>query len=192
MMTMITMVTLLEPVTGGSVLISELLHTTVARAPSVISNVLSRRDTEGNILESGDGSLINFNGVYYLYGTRYQPCPVADQKCCYEWCGAVWLCGWRNMTVSVYSSPNLVDWKLETTSALPQARTHPTINTQKYAFFEPAVIYNAKTRKYVMWFVIQMHGGDGGQGVATSDSPTGPFTYVRSEPTITIVWCVCV
>ena len=116
---------------------------------SSISNTLPRRDSDGNILESGDGSLIKFGSRYYLYGTRYLPCPVSDQKCCYEWCGPVWLCGWRNMTVSVYSSADLVVWRLESQNAMPEAHTHPTISTRKYAFFEPAVIYNPATKKVI-------------------------------------------
>ena len=150
-----------------------------------ISNSLPRRDTTGAILEAGDGSLHKFGDRWYLYGTRYLPCPVADQSCCYEWCGPVWMCGWRNMTFSVYSSPDLAVWTLETHNALPQALTHPVVSTRKLAFFEPAVIFNPSTRKYVMWWVIQMHGGDGGMGVATSDSPAGPFEYAwKVDPAV--------
>ena len=140
-----------------------------------------------NIVESGDGSLHKFGKRWYLYGTRYLPRPVSDHQCCYEWCGPVWLCGWRNMTMGVYSSPDLSNGSLmlETPSALPQALTHPTINTRVVAFFEPAVLFNPKTKKYVMWWVIQQHGGDGGMGVATADSPIGPFQYAwDSQPNV--------
>ena len=69
--------------------------------PVTISNSQPRRDTTGAILEAGDGSLHKFGDRWYLYGTRYLPCPISDQSCCYEWCGPVWMCGWRNMTFSV-------------------------------------------------------------------------------------------
>ena len=77
-----------------------IVTSTVAKTVT-ISNSLPRRDTTGAILEAGDGSLHKFGDRWYLYGTRYLPCPVSDQSCCYEWCGPVWMCGWRNMTFSV-------------------------------------------------------------------------------------------
>ena len=95
--------------------------------------------------------------TFYLYGTTYQPCPLADQKFCYEWGkGIEWtLCGWRNMTFSVYSSKDLVVWNLESANALPQMLTHPTANSHQVAFFEPAVIYNNYNKNYIMWWIMQ-------------------------------------
>jgi len=36
-----------------------------------ISNVQPRRDVNGEIVDAHDGGLEFFNGIYYLYGTRY-------------------------------------------------------------------------------------------------------------------------
>jgi len=45
----------------------------------------------------------------------------------------------------------------------------------------PKVIYNARTKKFVMWFHQDAPNYSAARsGVAVSDSPTGPFTYVRS------------
>eukprot|EP01060_Flectonema_neradi_P022606 TRINITY_DN30853_c0_g1_i1.p1 TRINITY_DN30853_c0_g1~~TRINITY_DN30853_c0_g1_i1.p1 ORF type:complete len:357 (+),score=43.80 TRINITY_DN30853_c0_g1_i1:53-1123(+) len=128
-------------------------------------------------LEAGDGCLRQFGDKYYVYGTRYQACPQSDQKFCYEWGSNItWpMCGWRNMTFSIYSSSDLVSWKLESANAVPEMVTGTVINNRNMAFFEPAVVYNKKNNNYVMWFVMTQDGDHGGQGVAVSDSPTGPF-----------------
>jgi hypothetical protein len=54
--------------------------------------------------------------------------------------------------------------------------------TSKYssamqAFFEPCAVYNSLTNKYVLWFVHPYL-----KGVATSDSPRGPFEMVSWHP----------
>ena len=55
------------------------------------------------------------------------------------------MCGWRNMTVAVYSSKDLTNWKLETLDAVPEMHTNLSgINSRNTAFFEPAVLYNKK------------------------------------------------
>jgi beta-galactosidase len=46
----------------------------------------------------------------------------------------------------------------------------------------PKVVYNEKTGLYVMWFHLELKGqgySAARAGVATSHSPTGPFTFVR-------------
>ena len=48
----------------------------------------------------------------------------------------------------------------------------------------PKVIYNEKTKKFVMWFHLELKGkgyAAARSAVAVSDSPTGPFKYIRSE-----------
>ena len=116
-----------------------------------IYNNIPRRDVNGNILHVGDGSLMYHDGVYYLYGTFYQPCnETANRNRCY------FFCGWRNMTYAVYYSNNsMVDWHLGSNNVLPDMVTHPFVNHSTSAFFEPAVVYNRKTETFVMWFVLQ-------------------------------------
>ncbi len=46
----------------------------------------------------------------------------------------------------------------------------------------PKVIYNARTKKYVMWFHLEPKnvGYDGAMiGIAQADKVTGPYTYIR-------------
>ena len=46
---------------------------------ATISNLLPRRDDTGEILRVQDGCLQNYGGTWYLYGARYQCCPVSEQ-----------------------------------------------------------------------------------------------------------------
>jgi beta-galactosidase len=47
----------------------------------------------------------------------------------------------------------------------------------------PKVIYNEKTKKYVMWFHLELRGkgySAARAGIAVSDNITGPYTFVKS------------
>ena len=45
----------------------------------------------------------------------------------------------------------------------------------------PKVVYNPRTKKFVMWAHVESADySKAAAGVATSDSPTGPFTYIES------------
>lgn len=47
----------------------------------------------------------------------------------------------------------------------------------------PKVVYNAKTGKFVMWFHLELKGKGyeaARSGVAVSDTPTGPYRFIRS------------
>lgn len=133
-----------------------------------ISNVVPRRDDTGAILRVQDGCLANFGGTFYLYGARYQCCPVAEQPACYQ------SCGWRNATFAVYSSPDLTTWHLESDDIFPIVSdpASPHSNTRN-AYFEPCVLYSASADHYALWFL-----NTNTKAVAVSDSPTGPFESV--------------
>ena len=46
---------------------------------------------------------------------------------------------------------------------------------------KPKVLYNANTRKYVMWMIVDNTNRSLAMaGVATSDYASGPFTFIRS------------
>jgi beta-xylosidase len=138
-----------------------------AAAPSkevTISNVQPRRDVEGKIIDAHDGCLKKFGDRYYLYGTAY---------------GATDGYGTTNR-YGCYSSPDLVSWKFE---------GQLLRNQPEGVYYRPYVIYNAKTRKYVLWYNWYKKIWDGQYGVATSDRPQGPYTIqnenvaiLRSKP----------
>ncbi|XP_010559132.1 PREDICTED: uncharacterized protein LOC104827628 [Tarenaya hassleriana] len=84
--------------------------------------------------------------------------------------------------VGCYSSKDLWSWKKEGI-VLSAEETNKTHDLHKSNVLErPKVIYNEKTRKYVMW----MHIDDANYtkasvGVAISDHPAGPFNYLYSK-----------
>jgi hypothetical protein len=135
---------------------------------ATLSNILPRRDDTGEIMRVQDGCLQNFGGVYYLYGARYQCCPVSEQPACYS------PCGWRNTTFAVYSSPDLETWHLESENLLPISTDpdSPHSNTIN-AYFEPCVLYSKSADHYVLWFLLENT-----KAVAVSDTPIGPFESV--------------
>jgi hypothetical protein len=84
----------------------------------------------------------------------------------------------RQTSVSCYSSTDLYHWKHEgvvfTQEALPQ-------DLRGNTFIErPKVIFNAKTGKYVLWMHLEQWGYHFAQaGIAVSDQPAGPFTFLH-------------
>eukprot|EP01079_Euglenida_sp_SAG-EU17-18_P004528 gene4528-4756_t len=172
-----------------------------------ISNVEPRRDTAGDILEAGDGMVAYFGGRYYLYGVRYQPCKEPDATC-YVTGGNLGppeypagpldcsdsgprpgglCCGWRGMTFAVYSSPDLLDWVLESTDALPAMSDPASPHSSSLSMMNsPFVLRSPATGLYVMWFQHVLRTSNstagiatGAKAVATSAHPAGPFTVHR-------------
>ena len=92
-----------------------------------ISNVKPRRDVEGKIVDAHDGCLHKFGDRYYLYGTGYGKTDGYQKTNRYR----------------CYSSADLVTWKLEGNLLQRQPEA---------VYYRPYVIYNAKTRKYVLWY----------------------------------------
>jgi len=92
-----------------------------------ISNATPRCDASGNILDAHDGCLHKFGDRFYLYGTAYGKTDgfgKSNHYCC-------------------YSSADLVTWKPE-----GDLLTKPP----EGVYYRPYVAYNAKTRKYVLWY----------------------------------------
>jgi hypothetical protein len=80
--------------------------------------------------------------------------------------------------VNCYSSTNLVEWKYE--GAL-LSRTGSGDLGPNRVVERPKVIYNDKTRKYVLW--MHMDSGNYGEArvaVATGDTVCGKYQYIRS------------
>ena len=151
-----------------------LVATHVESLQVTISNVLPRYDTEGSIIEAGDGCISYHPDEqrYYLFGARYQPCTEPDTDC---YCGGAQgsgmggcsqcenpgfveegkCCGWRNATISSYSSPDLVTWTREGLDILPILTADPssTFSSNHGAIFEACGIYNRNTGFWVLYFL---------------------------------------
>jgi beta-xylosidase len=85
--------------------------------------------------------------------------------------------------VHVYTSEDLYNWKDEGI-ALKVDEPDAASDIARGCILErPKVIYNENTGKFVMWFHLELKGmgyDAARSGVAVSDHPTGPFTYLHS------------
>ncbi len=122
-----------------------------------ISNVNPRYDTDGQIIDAHGGCIQFFNGRFYLYGNAFGTNRGDFQFDC---------------PFAVYSSPNMVDWTFEGTLIK---------NPPHGVYYRPYVIFNATTKKYVLWYNWYQTLWNGQAGVAVSDSPTGPFEMVNQK-----------
>ncbi len=133
-------------------------------------------DAEGNPINAHGGGMLYHEGAYYWYG---------EMKTGKTWMpksNASWGGSRVDVTgVSCYSSRDLLNWKPEG-NVLPANQDDPTHDLHTSKVVErPKVIYNRATGKFVMWMHIDsMNYGKASVGVAISDSPTGPFTYLYS------------
>ncbi|TWR31121.1 family 43 glycosylhydrolase [Mucilaginibacter pallidiroseus] len=133
---------------------------------------VTRFSTTGDAIDAHDGEIAHFNGTYYLYGTSYD--------CGFQWGnkGAPF-CGFK-----VYSSKDLSTWTDR--GYLFNAKTdvwQSHCDGKTYGCFRPHVVYNSKTKKYVLW--INVYDNVVGYRVFTSSSPVGPFAEV-AEPKLAV------
>lgn len=133
-------------------------------------------DTSGKPINAHGGGLLYHHGVYYWYG-EFKEGRTWAPRSNRSWGGTRVVA----MGVSCYSSTNLYDWTF-TGFALPAVtndRNHDLHSTK--VIERPKVIYNRTTKKFVMWMHIDSENYAAAKsGVAISDSPTGPFTYLGS------------
>lgn len=121
-----------------------------------INNRDPRRDLAGNIIDIHDGSLEQFEGRFYWYGTTY-----GDTD------------GFTHANIfRVYSSSNLQDWT-----------AHGDILPDKPVgvYYRPYVKYCASSRQYVLWYNWYPTLWNGQYGVAVSQRPEGPFRIVNMD-----------
>lgn len=132
-------------------------------------------DTAGNPLNAHGAGILYHDGKYYLYGEYKKGKTILP-----EW--ATWECYRTDVTgVSCYSSPDLENWTFEGI-VLPAVPDDPDHDLHPSKVLErPKVVYNAKTGKFVMWAHVESADySKAAAGVAISDFPTGPFTYIGS------------
>ncbi len=125
-------------------------------------------DTEGHPINAHGGGILHHDGSYYWYGECRPPGPASQNA----------LIG-----ISCYSSADLIAWKNEgvVLSVIKDDDSHPL--AAGCTVERPKAVYCAHTGKFVLWWHHDLKGwGHAGAlaGVATSDSPTGPFTFIRT------------
>ncbi|MEI7730499.1 MAG: glycoside hydrolase family 43 protein [Verrucomicrobiota bacterium] len=133
-------------------------------------------DTAGKPINAHGGGMLFHDGTYYWYGENKD--------------GRTWLPestkAWDGYRVDVtgvrcYSSRDLFNWQdeglvLKAVPGDPSLDLHPSKVCER-----PKVVFNARTRKFVMWMHIDSEDYQAARaGVAVADQPTGPFTYLES------------
>lgn len=130
--------------------------------------------TPGAVWNDNNGVHINAHGGGILY-----------RKGKYYWYGEHKIAGKSGNSAMVgvhcYSSKDLYNWKDEGIAL--KVDTTPGSVLEKGCIIErPKVIYNKKTRKYVMWFHYEKKGNgynSAMSGVAVANKATGPFTFIK-------------
>jgi beta-xylosidase len=121
-------------------------------------------DDNGVHINAHGGGLLFHEGTYYWFGEHKISGDAAE------------------VGVHCYSSVDLYNWKDRGVALSVSA--DPQSEIVKGCIIErPKVIYNATTRKFVMWFHLELKGNlrkSARSGIAVSDSPTGPYQYLRS------------
>ncbi|HNX56644.1 MAG TPA: glycoside hydrolase family 43 protein [Prolixibacteraceae bacterium] len=124
-------------------------------------------DNNGVHINAHGGGILYYNGIYYWYGEHKIAGKIGNSA---------------QVGVSCYSSKDLYNWKNE--SIALKVDENPNSDITKGCTLErPKVIYNAKTKKFIMWFHLELKGKGyyaARSGVAVSDKPTGPFTFLKS------------
>ncbi len=123
------------------------------------------KDVDGKQINAHGGCVIFHQGTYYWFGedrTKF-----------------------ISNGVSCYSSKDLYNWKREGLALKVTGEPREDLNDISHGrlFERPKVVYNAKTKKWVMWSHWEKNSGDYGAArvcVATADKITGPYTFYKT------------
>ncbi|MCH6235580.1 family 43 glycosylhydrolase [Cognataquiflexum rubidum] len=123
-------------------------------------------DTNGVPINAHGGGLLHYKGVYYWYGTH--KIEGLSEKT------------FADGGIHCYASNDLINWadKGLVLSLVYDDDSHDL--AYECNFDRPKVVYNTKTKKFVAFFKLYLKGEGvttGYVGVASSDSPSGPFVY---------------
>lgn len=122
-------------------------------------------DIVGEYINAHGGGILSYEDKYYWFGENR---PLK---------GFV-----TEMGVNCYSSEDLRVWNYEGV-ALSVSHEEGDDIERGCIMERPKVIYNAKTKKFVMWFHLELKGRGyeaARAAVAVSDTPQGPYRLVRS------------
>ena len=132
-------------------------------APATIVNGTDWKDTEGNPIVAHEGELSRFNGVFYWYGSSYANNPKGKFGIAV---GPVW------NGVLVYRSTDLKNWEYKGVCLPRPKKGWGVLGSTGRSH----VMYNEKTKKYVMWYRWYLQVPASVLMVAVADKPEGPFT----------------
>ncbi len=124
-----------------------------------INEFINWYDTDGKIINASDGGIIYADGKYHWYGMAFRPLPFVSGP------------NGGQMTdvgVVMYESSDLYNWKYE--GVILEVSTDP--ESELYApmrFERPKIIYNEKTKQYVLWCHYVKYPGNHGDGIGEAD-----------------------
>lgn len=122
--------------------------------------------TDGKHINAHGGSIIRYGGTYLWYGETRS----ATGK------------PYSSLGVSLYTSTDLQHWTNR--GLVLSVNDTPGSDLEGGCIIErPKVLYNPRTRQFVMWFHLELKGrgyGAARAAVAVSDTPRGPFRLVTS------------
>ncbi|MDE6134776.1 MAG: glycoside hydrolase family 43 protein [Muribaculaceae bacterium] len=122
-------------------------------------------DNNGQHINAHGGGVLAHDGTYYWFGEHKSDNTSSA------------LVG-----VTCYSSKDLSSWT-DRGVALKVVDEQGHDLERGCVLERPKVVYNPLTKKFVMWFHLELKGkgySAARYGVATSDRPEGPYTYLRS------------
>ena len=131
----------------------------------------SWKDTDGNFINAHGAGILYHNGIYYMFG-EIKKCKtwlVPDQN---------WEC-YRVPAggISCYSSKDLSNWKYEGVALAPVTGDSRNDLDTSRVIERPKVIYNSRTKKFVMWMHIDRNDYSyAGSGVAISEKSCRPLS----------------
>ncbi len=124
-------------------------------------------DNNGVHINAHGGGILYQKGKYYWFGEHKIAGPAGNRAM---------------VGVHCYSSKDLYNWKDEGIALKVSEDT--TSDIAKGCILErPKVVFNKKTKKYVMWFHLELLGQGykaARTGLATSDKVTGPYQFIKS------------
>jgi len=124
-------------------------------------------DNKGVHINAHGGGMLKSGKTYYWYGEHKTEGRGGNMA---------------QVGVHCYSSKDLYNWSDEGI-ALAVSDDPQSEIVRGCVIERPKVIFNKKTRKYVMWFHLELKGQGykaAKTGVALADSPTGPFRYLKA------------
>jgi len=132
-------------------------------------------DNNGVHINAHGGGILFHNGIYFWFGEHKIEGEAGNAA---------------HVGVHVYSSRDLYNWKDEGI-ALSVSDDPASPITRGCILERPKVIYNARTKKFVMWFHLETKDNnyaDALSGVAIADHVAGPYQFVRAFRPNAGVW----
>ena len=125
-------------------------------------------DVNGVHINAHGAGLLSFDGRFWLFGEHKVEGERGNSA---------------QVGVHCYSSTDLYNWRDEGI-ALAVSDDPKSPIARGCILERPKVVYNEKTKKFVMWFHLESAGSgyrDAKSGVAVADSVAGPYTFLYAE-----------